>query len=128
VIDCILISTINSATQANTHNHVFLKLGTELPRQIHRRLLQTVDTRIISTKKLIACSLEHEFELQRPSSTPHWQVVESCPTPKQHHLGSTMSDENRTCRCSTRQEHLKQFTKHSSASDARPWFSEPQPS
>lgn len=74
-------------------NHAFLRLGTALPRQIHRRILQARQPCIFSTKKLIARSPDHDFSIHwPPTTTQHdcWQDIKSRSTANKHHVGGEM--------------------------------------
>jgi hypothetical protein len=54
------ISKRSTQTKPNqiTRNNAFRRLGTALPRQIHRQLLKIFQPCSINTTKLISCSLE----------------------------------------------------------------------
>jgi hypothetical protein len=95
---------INNTLQPNPnptqHNeHAVLRLGTALPRQIHRRILQTRQPSIIPTKNIIACPPDHDFRLHRsPATAQHHyrQDVKSGSTSDEHHVCGPLSEGPRT--------------------------------
>ena len=77
------------------HNNAVLRLGTALPRQIHRRLLQTRQPSIITTKNIVPCSAKHDFGIHRsPANAQHnyWQNIKSRSNADKRYLCGTLSE------------------------------------